>query len=468
MITQPYLTNAMKAKNFIVILVIIFLSSYMSSCINQSDNTKHTNTDTITNSGIEYTNATIIKTDSVLPEINVLCQGDNIIEIIPNKTTGKQKIRIMADTICMDSFVIRGGNKSVNIDNMMRNLVLKASVKNDFTLPCMIAICNNSVPINICTENKSFTNIKYEYKPIQSKNSSLNVELISGDASPLVYKRKQLVDIDIVNIKKWLFLNDIHLQDSLINKIYDITKELCTHTEYEYTTLREIPIFKSVKNKKYYIKTNTVADYYYLYAAEDTTEVKNFVAEQVALDFKNANKDINDYFVCNCVKLLKYNLFSNTNVRNHLLNLYLIGINKDWTYWHTPFARIKIDNIGPSIAKKEARRQTAILTPIATSNSKYDVSYRLQEELERADVLVEFCYPTLIFDFIKDVKKVEIEIQGIKKVVDLSKEESPYYYTCHLPLILGENKISITAYDCYGNDSWPLIHTINTMVKYDN
>lgn len=451
MITLPYHTSTMKAKNSISILVIIFLSSFFSSCINKNDNVK-------------YTNTSVIKTDST-PHITISCLQNNIIEITPNNITSKQKIKIIADTICIDSFAIQSSKKSIDIDNMIRNLVLKSSTKNDFTLPYMIAINKNIIPINIKTNNETFTNIKYKYTPIKPKENDLKVELVSGDACPLVYKREQLRNIEIVDIKKWLFLNNIHLHDSLINKIFDITKELCTHREYKYTTLREIPVFKSVKDKKYRIKTNMVADYYYLYVSKDTTEIKEFVAEQVALDFINGSSNINDYLKCNQIK------------GTGILNFYLIGINKDWSYKHFPFAQIKIDNIGPSIAnididkndKEEAIRQLANQLYGTTNNDDF---YKWQKRMKGADLLVgttDFSgnYPTFIFDFINDVKKVEIEYRGTKRVVDLSKEKSPYYYTCYLPLILGENNISVRAYDSFGNTSRRLIHTI-TMVRNNN
>lgn len=79
MITLPYHTSTMKAKNSISILVIIFLSSFFSSCINKNDNVK-------------YTNTSVIKTDST-PHITISCLQNNIIEITPNNITSKQKIR---------------------------------------------------------------------------------------------------------------------------------------------------------------------------------------------------------------------------------------------------------------------------------------------------------------------------------------------------------------------------------------
>lgn len=446
---------------FFVIFVIV--SIFYSSCVNKNTTIK-------SNDNIALDSIDTISQDAVVAVVK-----ENIIEVVPMKYD--LSVKFVVDTICIDSFAIYSGKEKldIDIDKIVRRCVVNFSKKNNFILPYIIAKNNGLMPLTVKVGNNIFEDINYKYNSILPLQNNLSAKLIVGDACPLEYKRNLIIDdLKIADIKKWLFYSNLHLEDTLVNKIFYITKELCTEINSSYILDETcvIPTFTSVNGKKYRVETNMSADYFYLFASKDDSSIKEFVANQISSDFINGNKDVNDYLICSSTK------------DNGVLNLYLIGVNKDWSYEYVPFAKIEIDNIGPSIEninKNDTPKSVGeslgdrIADQLSRTNSNNLGRSRLSgnlNRLSRPDILVgttDFSgdYPTFIFNFISSVEKVEIEYKGVKREVVLVGQRSPYYYTCYLPLNLGENNIAIKAYDNLGNASRTCIHTIR-MVSVDD
>lgn len=271
---------------------------------------------------------------------------------------------------------------------------------------------------------------------------------------------------DAVNIEediiRWLYRNNRkNVGDETINKMRLYLQEL-NRTDYkEYITKEEIPVLKSFQSINYKISSDLVADYYYLFACRSEKEIEEFVEEMVTIKFEGAVHSLKQTLSC-------YRSPSTSGT----ICLFLIGINKDWSYKTIPVGLVCIDDVKPS--------DTYIIRTSSDDNfSKEDIVLDKNKiKVKMPSKLPSFtgfaildtkewsgngisCNVNFVVNFGGDVKNITLIREGNlakwlskgKKVIDLQAETPPYIFTYELHLEDGDNYVPIILTDLRGNET---------------
>lgn len=271
---------------------------------------------------------------------------------------------------------------------------------------------------------------------------------------------------DAVNIEediiRWLYRNNRkNVGDETINKMRLYLQEL-NRTDYkEYITKEEIPVLKSFQSINYKISSDLVADYYYLFACRSEKEIEEFVEEMVTIKFEGAVHSLKQTLSC-------YRSPSTSGT----ICLFLIGINKDWSYKTIPVGLVCIDDVKPS--------DTYIFWTSSDDNfSKEDIVLDKNKiKVKMPSKLPSFtgyaildtkdwsgngisCNVNFVVNFGGDVKNITLIREGNlakwlskgKKVIDLQAETPPYIFTYELHLEDGDNYVPIILTDLRGNET---------------
>lgn len=271
---------------------------------------------------------------------------------------------------------------------------------------------------------------------------------------------------DAVNIEediiRWLYRNNRkNVGDETINKMRLYLQEL-NRTDYkEYITKEEIPVLKSFQSINYKISSDLVADYYYLFACRSEKEIEEFVEEMVTIKFEGAVHSLKQTLSC-------YRSPSTSGT----ICLFLIGINKDWSYKTIPVGLVCIDDVKPS--------DTYIIRTSSDDNfSKEDIVLDKNKiKVKMPSKLPSFtgfaildtkewsgngisCNVNFVVSFGGDVKNITLIREGNlakwlskgKKVIDLQAETPPYIFTYELHLEDGDNYVPIILTDLRGNET---------------
>lgn len=263
------------------------------------------------------------------------------------------------------------------------------------------------------------------------------------------------------DIIKWLYRkNQKNVGEETINNMRLYLQEL-NRTDYnEYLTKDEIPIITSFKGINYMVKSNLVADNYYLFACKTEKELEDFVEEMVSIKFDGASHTLNKPLPCYRGQSSSGNIC-----------IFLVGINNNWNYRIEPIGLVCIDNEKP-IAFGEHMK--AIGIPVSELNdiifSKNRIKIKMPENVPRTSgyafletrnwggdgISANVNFSVL---FGGDVKSITLERSGNlarwvgkgKLVLDLQGKQSPYIFTYELHLEHGDNYVPVTVTDLRGN-----------------
>ena len=385
----------------------------------------------------------IITTDSTTHTINIAYPNkDNICTKLlskPYKFIGPQKIRLDIDSI------IRCSNNRIELSYKF--------------------FSNPKLPLVITIDEKQ--NIDFEYKYFQKHiEEGIYARLISGNAAYLI--KEGSVTPDIKDIRRWLYNNNNYIDNDSIDLMYEIFKDLsyCNSNNFYLEDATSIPTIKDFSGIKYRINTNMVADYYYLFATDNKWDLETFISDVVSDNFIGSLSNTNNAFSC-----------YRSKDKGGLLTIFLIGIDKKWNKQIIPIGMVSIDNEPPYIM---TRNQSM------TDNHHINVLLKMQnnttpqiENEIKCDTIKTFKslgfnitgiphtdieeritvrgndfrggYAEFTISFSKNVKSITFEYKDVKQKLDLTDKESPYTYSCNLPLNLGDNYIKINAEDILGN-----------------
>lgn len=315
-------------------------------------------------------------------------------------------------------------------------------------------------PINVNIENIVDTSFFYKIEIPQLKQAT---SYIIGKCAHL---NNSIDDKSInLNIKKWAYQTNNHLEDSLLLKFKQILSQLNKSLYTEYTTSQSVPLVNKLEQENYKVESDMQADYYYLYATCSQQELDKFVEDMVVNGFPNSKTSPCGIFKCNTIK----------NKTGYKV-LLLIGIdNKDWSYQICPLGLVVTDLsapifelIGESVLKGnyynyiDLKGNLRILLP----SNKPLVDGFAYVNVPHWDGNGVECNVTFNISFGGDAKSVTIkrtkdlcyhyggfwdELRPENKTISLSKVKNPYIFTYKLHLENGDNIIPLTVEDYHGN-----------------
>lgn len=407
-----------------------------------------------------------------------------------------------------------------NIDGQSKNLLVEIgdiikykipNIENNCVVDCLdsvrsntinhyriayYAAQNNGLPISASIPGivsiKSKINLNRKVKNPKVKSS-----IISGLCNPLVAKELQYDDSEI---RKYLFRNNIHFDDSLVNCVGKNLALLQKSDYYEYQTRDSIvPIITDLSSAYYKVSSTMKADYYYLivnnidfpfYGKEcnivGNLYLKQFIEQEVGNNFSNGVLSLD-----NPLKISEYS--------NGGSCLILVGINKDWTYQYSLLGFVTLSSGKPFImgdTSKEAyeARQPTLASVINRSLNSFTSTKsstdQLLEKLERDRKFEEdkkkprqillsennimlYAHPKLepnygffpggtisfeVMDFTGNNPRINLSwsnniryIQfGNQPKIDLSEHKSPKVFTFSYFTNLGDNYVPITVTNSLG------------------
>lgn len=368
------------------------------------------------------------------------------------------QIRILQDILFEDSV---SGYIQISLNNLLENNVQDKNA-------IAYHILNNDMkcPINVNIENIVDTSFYYKIEIPQIKQAT---SYITGKCAHL---NNSIDDESInINIKKWAYQTNNHLEDSLLFKFKQILSQLSNSSYTKYTTSQIIPLTNKLEQENYKIESDMQADYYYLYATCSQQELDNFVEDMVVNGFPKSKTTPCGIFKCNTIR----------NKTGYKV-LLLVGINnKDWSYQICPLGLVVTDlrapnfepnyyeyNLGESVLKGNSynyidlKGNIRILLP----SNKPLVDGFAHVNVPHWDGNGVECNVTFNISYGGDVKSVTIkrtkdlcyhhgsfwdELRPENKTISLSKVKNPYIFTYKLHLEDGDNIIPLIVEDYHGN-----------------
>lgn len=156
----------------------------------------------------------------------------------------------------------------------------------------------------------------------------------TGLGAPLI--RKNVVESAESDLRIWLYRQKEHIDDSLFNKYKLLYAELTSTGYNDYIPKGTMPVVKDLEGVRYKINTDLKADYYAVVACESQAYIDQFVEQLVGSNFKGASTSLSEPLVC----------YYRKN-RSGYRNVFLLCINKDWSFQQIPFATFAFDNEAP-------------------------------------------------------------------------------------------------------------------------
>lgn len=408
--------------------------------------------------------------DTVTYKIN-----GNIIEIKSNDSISHRVDIISNDASAglSESYSFIGKEAYLDVDSVIRCSSQREELAYNFTR-------NTKLPLTVTIDNKTEVDFEYNYSP-KPKEEGLYARLASGKAGLLV--KEGSIAPKIEDIRKWLYDTGNFLEDSDIELMYDIYKDLLYRktNNYRMEDFSSIPTIKDFSGIRYRINTNMVADYYYLFATDDDNDLESFIRDVVSDNFAGASPTSGAAFSC-----------YRSKGKGGLLTMFLIGIDKKWNRQILPVGVVCIDNRPPIILTRNesyhetnstgryadallgnnriANNRAGLETPGKSVGSKlFADKYNDFKSLgfsitgvPNVDITENITVTgnefrgnvagfTIAFE--KGVKSVTFAYKDAKHKVNLVNKKSPYTFNCYLPLNLGDNYIEITAEDKLGNSN---------------
>lgn len=313
-----------------------------------------------------------------------------------------------------------------------------------------------NIPIRFTIGHQLDTTVKVPVD-VSSTFTSNETKIISGPCLKLRLKR--VSNSQEVNIKKWLFNRGTHADDDTIHKMAQIVNLLTTslYDEYIPEEGKEIPVLSSFKDAQYKITTDIQADYYYLFAATEYSEINDFIAEVVAQNFQYAEKNPSVSFSC----------FRPTH-KGGLLTIFLIAINNDWNRTVIPLGVVAIDNIKPNIFTsaggllnyeptknnqnfiKELNTLVVLPENAPIISGSVDISTG-QFRGNNAQFTISFSGDVESMTIKREIHRSYSWLKPGTKTISFLGQTSPIHFTYELDLGIGDNYIPITVKDKRGN-----------------
>ena len=255
----------------------------------------------------------------------VSCKLDGTIITIEVDTFTTYKYYLNVGTVLVDSGVL-AEHKEFNIPQVVkgtaqnRKEIALNAAKNDYTHEIRLQI--NDVVDTTFTYRQSITDIPDE-----------DISF-TGFGAPLVRKsKKSNVDNEL---RVWLYRRQEHIDEALFDTFRLIYSELSLTGDNEYVPEGNIPVIHDIDGYKYKVRSNVQADYYAVVACQDQAYINQFVEQTVGNNFAEVSTSLSVPLTCHYNK-------GTSGYRN----VFLLCMNKDWSYKQIPLATFALDNTAP-------------------------------------------------------------------------------------------------------------------------
>lgn len=300
----------------------------------------------------------------------------------------------------------------------------------------------------------------------------------TGFGAPLVRKsKKENIDNEL---RIWLYRRQEHIDDSLFAVFRSIYSELSRTGDNEYVPIGNIPVVHDIDGRHMYkINSDVQADYYAVVACQNQAYINQFIEQLVGNNFAGVNTTLSAPLVCHYKK-------GTSGYRN----VFLLCINKDWSYKQIPIAVFALDNSAPesnfyNASSLRYRRSRYIYSNETTSapkeptylsyNNRIKVIYPNNKPKIYGDASVSVtnwdgngleCNVTFRVELSGDAKSVTIQRRGElcypdkylgnhfkpeDKVIYAKDHNGAYTFTYKMHFDDGDNIIPVIVEDYNGN-----------------
>ena len=342
---------------------------------------------------------------------------------------------------------------------------LKLRKTEHYELAYVLAQSDGLLDVHISIPNKLDTTLQCQFK--YSDVGKYQAEIISGKFARIIDTfDSENIDIEL---RKWVYKNKkINIGDTLFNTMRLYLRELSETSISKYVVMDEIPSFKDAVSYK--VTSDIEADYYYLIACNNDSDLDSFIEEVIARNMYRSKKSLDSPLHC-----ITYKEDSGVQC------IFLVGINNDWSSQVVPLGVLSLDDIAPSFCEVSNNYKKSY-TKIKFPKRGFIIVGKTPKILGACNVTFgdfrgrnpfEIPY-TLTWS--GDVSKIIIyNSKSSPTTIDLYGKTSPYHITLStfLPNI-GDNYIKLEAVDKLGNKATTDINIAtqrvnnNSIVDIDN
>lgn len=398
----------------------------------------------------------------------VSCEYDGSLVVVSVDTFTTYKYQLNIGSVLVDSGVI-GKNKEFILPQIIKGnvqgrkeMALDAA-KNDCLYEIRLLI--NDVLDTTFTYRQSFTDI-------QDDNTTF-----TGFGAPLVRKNKR-EDFG-KELRVWLYRKHEHLDDSIFECFRKIYAELSLTGDNEYIPMGNIPVVHDIDGCRYKINCDVQADYYAVVACQNQAYINQYIEQLVGNNFDGVSTSLLSPLPCHYKK-------GTTGYKN----VFLLCINKDWSYKQIPVATFALDNSAPnasfydasSVSYRRSRyyypseKNSTPKEPASLSyNNRIKVIYPSNKPKIFGDASVSVtnwdgngveCNVTFRVELSGDAKSATIQRHGElcyynkylgyhfkpeDKVIYAKDHNGPYKFTYKMHFDNGDNIIPVIVEDYNGN-----------------
>ena len=298
---------------------------------------------------------------------------------------------------------------------------------------------NNGISVIATINNATSNTFKIQLeRPI--KKATLYANEITNFCNPFIKKPLQYNEEDI---RKYLFRNKIHFDDSFVRKM-GVNYALLGKSDFSELVTRDsiVPIYGNPKELKFKIESNLRADYYYLILSNiefssllnypsviSELNLDSFIEEQVSSKFSRG------------ITSLDQEIPLSLNNGSFLM---LIGLNKDWTYKYVPIGLMSISDSGPFIFEMRKPDEIDSFVRLNTSLAKSGLDPKVISDLSSKMGRNRFS---------SDNSKITIVESGSSLSSKDNKQTPPQVYFKELNIVAYHHKMNSPLHDLFSDGS---------------
>lgn len=255
----------------------------------------------------------------------VTCERDGSTIIVDVDTFSTYKYWLNVGPVLVDSGIVDGHKEFV------LSKVVKGNGQNRKEIALNAAKNNNMHEIRIQINDIKDTTFKFQQSITKIPDDNIS---FTGFGAPLVRKsKKENMESEL---RVWLYRRQEHLNDSLFEAFRLIYSELSLTGDNEYIPVGNIPVVHDIDGQKYRVNSDIKADYYAVVACQNQAYINQFIENLVGNNFANASTSLSVPLTCHYKK-------GTSGYRN----VFLLCINKDWSFKQIPIATFALDNSAP-------------------------------------------------------------------------------------------------------------------------
>ena len=337
-------------------------------------------------------------------------------------------------------------------------LSILSCLKSERNFAPYLSLCavrsNNDLDLEFVFDNKINKKITYHIIPEVSP-ILYNVKFSGIGAKLMPQSKGRNIDEEI---KSWLDSHHEVLDDYTYMKMKKNYQYLTEKKNNNFITKCQVPVVHSLENAKYTIQSDELADYYAVVACSSQTYIDNFVDSLQKRGYEGLSTNKSD-LLCECEVM-----------DEGYVCVFLLGINKDDSFFQIPLSLVAIDNSAPYYDINSAKNSPDSLKyrngmKVILPYKRPLVSGFCLVQVARFEGNSIACNVTFRINYAGDFKSITIHRKGslcysfnsdlqpedITKNANPNPFWDPEEFTCKMHLIEGNNEIPVTLEDYHGN-----------------